>query len=914
MSISNNDVKAVAWDPKSPSTLLLPTFSDNSVEGVDSGQNNTNNFVMNYVLHDSGSGCNKFESSAIMNLLDARDAYLDEMKISRNNTNHHNMALCHLSREYRKALATCISEWSEDLIKREDSEEESRVVDDVALYLLRSTYAITHLSEIFLLLPSSQERRIDITSNIGYGYEDALWNLPGAVTADTVRYLRKHHLADIEDIFDPSVVENIFKLLQPDQYGHDDSDGSPYWDLVEAYMIRGCLEDAWTLLSHHSIARRFVEIEEQQRILQNQYNSNTNGCGLNDYQVASLAEDREGFRALKSILLSAPLPGGRNNDDDEGFDICEITKKDDQDGRNAIDNRDVVEEEFIEGIPTSAHRLWEISGEKNFANSRIGDYHINFKPNAAFQVHQNWKQGIAIIPSLQRLRRRIPQLNRLLSLLLGDFRDIQFGSWHEELCAELLYKKPNIRLMDMNVRAAALMQKRAQYNNSGMNDDNDRKDVIDEMVLTIMRGNAGEVVKALYEFGGGSGAALPAVVTALLSHLLGDANLLKNPSETYDLDTELLTRASSAIQSSLASEGYHDLGTRLAVRLLLPHIEIDSDLRITATLAELLEHHSPKSDSEANGILSLCRKLIERKNVRILDGCSSICLARHLHYNRERVPGGAVHWLLTGMDLESLVLCDGIKRSGDWQRALASGVCYRRLLGYFTETSRSLLKMILGEEKGASLFYARAKEMVAATRDESSNHNSLTSFIPAVKLLENITIIAGAIVERKDNSIVANSIVALLEERSNDEDDGAVSSLARSLNWDLLRLGIAILDMDAKRVELQEVGNKNNESTSSSFDMRGMGVLLSVFTVETKAQELKEHLEVDTSNFKQGELERSRLILGEGLKRAFVAENSMKKAPKSRRSKASGTNIYAANFYKHSREEQERAIQMMLEC
>lgn len=391
--------------------------------------------------------------------------------------------------------------------------------------------------------------------------------------------------------------------------------------------------------------------------------------------------------------------------------------------------------------------------------------------------------------------------------------------------------------------------------------------------------------------------------------------MLKNQS---NLDMELLIEAASAIRSSLATEGYSDLGTRLAVRLLLPDIEIDSDLRITATLVDTLEHHSPKSDAEAKSLLLLCRKLIERKNVRVLDGCCSICLARFLHYIGEGVPGGAVHWLLAGMDLESLVLCDGPKLSAGWQRALTSGVCYRRLVVYFTETSRSLLKSLLGEEKGASLLYAKAKEMVAATKEESSNNNNIISSVPAVKLLENIVIIAGAIVagailEMKENSIVANSIVSCLEERPNDNDDGVVSSLAGSLSWNLLRLATDILNVDAKRAELQEHRDKSTESSISSFDVRGMGVLLSVFTIETKSQDLKEKNGTEKTDLDEAELQRTRLILGEGLKRAFVAENSMKRAARNRKSKASGARICSANFSKHSLEEQEQAVKIMLE-
>jgi hypothetical protein len=73
--------------------------------------------------------------------------------------------------------------------------------------------------------------------------------------------------------------------------------------------------------------------------------------------------------------------------------------------------------------------------------------------------------------------------------------------------------------------------------------------------------------------------------------------------------TELLIDGSTAVRSSLGAEGANDLATGLAVQLLLPHVKIDSDLCITANLVNTLEHYSPKSDADAKGLLSLCRKL-----------------------------------------------------------------------------------------------------------------------------------------------------------------------------------------------------------------------------------------------------------------------------------------------------------------
>lgn len=491
MSATANDSTPNAWDPKSPATLLLPTITDNGSNGEDDSK-----MVMNFTSCDAGSGCNTFESSAIMNLLDARDLYLDERKTSSLNGAHHNQALRRLSKEYRKALANCIDEWSNDLEEKSEKmpEKEDPPEDLVDLDLLRATYAITHLSEIFLMLPSGRQNDTSMIQNLGYGYENDMWNLPGGVTADTVRYLRKHHFGGIDNLFDQAVVEEIYEMWQPDQH-----DGDEYWDMIEAYIMWGCLEDAWDLLSRHSIVRRFVELEGQEQ--------SPGGSAFNDYQSAALAEDGDGFRALMSILLSAPLPGSRNNASDGGFEYSEN------------DNSE-TEEEFIEGIPPSAYRLWETSDGTSDNNSRSTDYYANFEPKAAYQVHRHWKQAIDTLPSLKRLRQRIPQLNKLLSLLAGNFRDVEFDSWQAELCAELLYKNPNIRLMDINVRAAALVQKYANESS------------IDEMMLNIMRGNAGEVLKALHGFGGGSGAALPAVMVRIVELY---AIVMTPSDETYQL-------------------------------------------------------------------------------------------------------------------------------------------------------------------------------------------------------------------------------------------------------------------------------------------------------------------------------------------------------------------------------------------
>lgn len=382
-------------------------------------------------------------------------------------------------------------------------------------------------------------------------------------------------------------------------------------------------------------------------------------------------------------------------------------------------------------------------------------------------------------------------------------------------------------------------------------------------------------------------------------------------SDNYSLKTELLLNAAFAIHSSLGIEGHQDVGTRLTVRFLLPCIKIDSDVRITATLVNTLEHHAPKTDAEANVLLALCRKLVERKNVRVLDGCVSICLARYRYYLQDQRPGGAVHWLMVGMEFESLVLGSNNNSSSNnkkgtnkeaaganWQQALESGVCHRLLVTYCLETSRGLLKGLLGEEEGVSLLYGRAKEMITTALEESD----FSSFLRPAKALEHILVIAEAIAEKKDESIVASSIVACLEEQPNEDDDGVVSSLARSpMHWDLLRLAKGILEQSVQSDGLQEKQDYN-----AFFDVHGMQVLLERFTVIAAAREM------EGQPLPSEAVREMRLALGEGLMRAFVAENGIKKAHNGA-SKVSVSGIYASDLGKYSREKQELVVSKMLD-
>ena len=447
MTSSEPKARAMAWDPKSPATLLLPSVGDSK-----------ESFHMDTFMSHDGIGCNKHEISALMEVLDAYEAYLQSDVGSKE-------SLLLLSKAYRKAARDCVQGWEGELAEKESEMENDEVPQgQESLELLKLAYAVMHLSETFLLLPSGD--------NVMDYYENSS-NRPGAVTAETVRYFRLHHMVEASEFLEKEVVEEIFNSMQPDQL----DGGDVYWKLLENYVVRGCLEDAWALLSRHSICRYCAE-------------ASTETLDPSSYNAAIIEADREGFEALRAILLSAPLPGGRTDAYDSSIDTGDDVGEDD-------------ENEYIEGIPPSAYRLWETS---NSSRGSAGDYPAMYNHKLAQQVYQAWKESISGLPALNNLKRRIPQLQRVLSILSGDFEGVEFDSWAEEFCAELLYKIPNLQLVDMNTRAFRVMEKFEIQDQGGF----------EEVVLSVMKGNGGRVVGVMHELGGGSGAALPAVMVSCL--------------------------------------------------------------------------------------------------------------------------------------------------------------------------------------------------------------------------------------------------------------------------------------------------------------------------------------------------------------------------------------------------------------
>jgi hypothetical protein len=451
MATSELKTRAMAWLPSSPATLLLlDEISDAS--GVKS----------HYFLSDDGVGCNDYEVSALMHLLSDHESYLTTTPSTGGRRTW--STLRSLSKAYRLALNECLRGWEQEDDKKEnDDAGDASTNDKLSFELLQMAVPVLHLAEIFLLLPA-----VEATFE---QYKKPM-SIPGALTADTVRYLRLHHMADVYATVDePTAVEEIFNSMQPEQVG----EGLIYWKLIKTMVLRGCLENAWAFLSRHSLCRASFDTT------------------LDDYNSAARKQDRQGFVALRSLLLSAPLPGGRTSE----YDVV-WGEEDEEDG--LPESRD--ETVWLEGIPDSAYKLWG-------AGSRIdvdSDYPVIFQPNAAMKMHQNWSQYVRELQPVHNLKRRVPQLKSILDIMSGDLSHAAFDSWGEALCADLLYVRPNIRPHDISSRAAHFMSKIGPAN------------PFNDVVLSIMDGNAGRAIRTMQGLGGGCGAALPATLVRIITN------------------------------------------------------------------------------------------------------------------------------------------------------------------------------------------------------------------------------------------------------------------------------------------------------------------------------------------------------------------------------------------------------------
>jgi len=741
---------------------------------------------------------------------------------------------------YRRHLVECVQQWEGRVSDMEDGGssalplsltlgEDARMKEEVSVDLLKVTHTITHLCETYLL----DEEEDGMTSMA----------TTGIVTADTVRYLRYNHIMDADAYLQTKMGDDmdmgtLLDMNQPEYYDPSSSDDAmgignsgqqmtPYWCLLRKLVLRGCLDEAWAVLSRHSACRRSSEIDRSS----------------GGYVDPTVMEDNEAFALIQALLLSAPIPGGRNEDNDDGLELS---------------SDEVEEQELLEGMPPDAYKQWDTHAQD-----------VEFNIHAIMNLYKSWKSTVAemikINTPLRNLTRRLPMLKTCLwDVILNTAKSFQEDDvWAERLTAELIYVRPQICKEDVHIRATDHME---SCSSLGHRDENMAN--VENILLQIMKGNAGAVIQALNIYGGGSSAALPAAMSALLCNLLVESGKIELSQLSFDIETELFLAASSAILSSFAMQNHNEVGVRLSSRLLHPHV-IPENVRVTAEVAEMLCRHWPKSDAETQSLLEACKDAVSRGSRRMLDACDSLGFSRSTHYNRTGDVEKSVQFLLRGIEYASFF---GSEMNDLAQAsAFSRTICFRRLTSICANSTEHILSQIYecfsapAEEIDVSMLtnpLQAGRIIIDAVAADDVGH--LVESDPSVSLLKHVVDV-GLHLILGEKLEVATGIINCLKDQS--DADGSIIVLAHSgLYGYLLSCAFDIL--------IAEDTNSNLASASSSFDLKGMQLLFSRYTQYCSKE--KVYINQDAASSLRPDItpNKMRVALGKGLMRSFVVQNA----------------------------------------
>jgi hypothetical protein len=168
---------------------------------------------------------------------------------------------------------------------------------------------------------------------------------------------------------------------------------------------------------------------------------------------------------------------------------------------HVIEKHPLNEEQFeIDEVPSTTMEYLDITTEdwKLWDPTGIDDDFTVFSCESALYKLRRWQEHIRRVRATCALVRKVPELDEMLGVLSGELiSTVEFGSWAEQLCAELLYKTPHLRPTECSNRTLAIMKRFGTVQNA---------------IVAIMQGEAGRAIQQMYELGGGSGAALPSTL------------------------------------------------------------------------------------------------------------------------------------------------------------------------------------------------------------------------------------------------------------------------------------------------------------------------------------------------------------------------------------------------------------------
>jgi len=817
---------------------------------------------LNVMLASDGLGCNREEISALLELLDARDELEEQFDdfIFRMDDHMKSTNLFHLSTKYIQNIHQCVTDWTDRVSTTDDSEINPETETQNLSYLMQM-HSILHLSSIYLLSPYFS-------------------------IADTVRFLRHHFIPNPLDNFsidskttstkkekELDAMEEMLASPQPEYY----QSGTPYWTLIERLIKRGMLKDAWAILSNHSVCR-----------------SCSKDTPSTEEEEEEMEQARRGFSQLYAFLNSAPIPGGQSAENDMDFHNNNLHVIEDD-----IDNN-----MLLDGVPTTSFQYWE--SEETFP--------------AAYSHWMTWNAAIlsALAHGIEGgLHRRIPQLmTSVLAVLAGQLPDHPqcFESptqdiWAEILLQEILYLRPNMTASDVCTRANAAMRNVKIKNNENPS----ARSGLETCVLSIMRGDAGTAISATHIIGGGSGAALPSTMCALLCDLLTHANLLfplgsshsdMNPVNHH---VELLLSAASACQSSFATsptttleqkQQYKQIGIQCAVRLL----RYTHQVRGVATISQITSSldQSMASDREISALLKLCDyKFITtgddgeencnrgQEMLFLQDAYVDICLSRANYHLRSSRPGGAAYWCLKCIEFELKSFANTSIRNRRGAQLLDQ-ICHKATIQLIKAVSLIFdcyteKEILVEEEISADLAQSEvmspcliyAKEVLNTIENENTQKDINITLVlqhlsddelvsNSLRLLTNSLKLCDGFLEG-NNMKSALAIIECLKE----SEGGSGETAACIGTWPKF-LSLAYVVLARQEENLKE--DIDRTSLSGVLEVEHVRVLMGSLATLAMA---RKNFEENMSNYFS--LNHMRFLLGKALMYAFEAENQEKK-------------------------------------
>lgn len=386
-----------------------------------------------------GSSCNSHELAALHAVMDAHEEYYTSNKKIQISS------VKKISQKCRGAAQKCLQEWDQELLGK-DSAADSDKDERISLALLNEVCGYVHLSEVVIPLLMSPDA----------------FETPGAATASLVRYLRKHVLGDVVNAASDAELDQMMESTQPEEFG----DGTLYWSYVYGLVARGCLEEAWGILSSHSVYVQSLDPPES--------------LATEPYWISLLSKVRESFGIVRELFMRAPLPGGSSSKFDAEL----------YDSQFEVEELD-ISEETLEGLNLGGadYKYWE---QENTSTAI-------FK----FKHWQEYAKQCRITMK-QQLGKVVPQIDILMGIICGQTYTppaSSFEPWAEKLCAELLYFRPDWRPRDLAPRTKRILE---TFPSSGAGH-----------FLALLEGNIGRVVEIMYVAGGSSGAALPATLVSV---------------------------------------------------------------------------------------------------------------------------------------------------------------------------------------------------------------------------------------------------------------------------------------------------------------------------------------------------------------------------------------------------------------